>query len=126
MSTSNNLPMAGSHSIPIHYAIQLTSRLRNNRELVLDISYKGQEIIPVSETFNRTDVDNLLAQEGAAGIRIYYGMDAENRINAVLVAVNENNQDLIPMTTFRGMEALILQEGQRCPVICPPESPLNQ
>ena len=126
MSTSNNLPMAGSHFIPLHYAIQLTSRLRNKRELVLDIFFKGQDIIPTSETFNRTDIDKLLAQEGAAGIRIYYGMDTENRINAVLVAVNENNQDLIPMTAFGGMGGPILQEGQRCPVICPPGSPLNQ
>ncbi len=126
MSTSNNLPMASSHSIPLHYAIQLTSRLRNKRELVLDVFYKGQDIIPMSETFNRTDIDNLLAQKGAAGIRVYYGMDTENRISAVLVAVNENNQDLIPMTTSLDRTVLILQEGQRCPVICPPESPLNQ
>lgn len=125
MSTIYNLPMAGSHPISLHYAIQLTSRLRNNRELLLDIDYKGGDVIPLSETFNRADIDQLLAQEGAAGLRIYYGMDVENRIHAVLVAVNENNQDLIPMTTSRSMEALILQEGQRCPVICPPESPLN-
>ena len=124
MSTSNQLPSAGSHKVPLHYAIQLTSRFRNNRELVLANAYKGQDILPFSETFNKDDIESLLEQNGAAGMRIYYGMDENLSVHAVLVATNPSNEDILPSESAE-TDAVIIQEGQRCPVICPPSSPLN-
>lgn len=126
MSILSNLPTPGGHSVSLHYAIQLTSHFRNNRELILSLQYKGQEILPLSETFNRTAIDLLLAQQGAAGLRIYYGMDSENKVHAVLVAVNSDNEDiLLNGESVKGEEPMIMQEGQRCPAICPPSSVLN-
>lgn len=126
MSNSNILPLAGSHAITLHYAIQLTSHFRNNRELIISPQYKGQDILPLSETFSKSDISLLLAQEGAAGLRIYYGMDSENKLHAVLVPVDINNEDILPgQSTAKDIEGIIMQEGQRCPTICPPASPLN-
>lgn len=125
MSTQN-LPVAGSHSVPLHYAIQLTSRYRNNRELILDPDFKNRNILPLSETFNKSDILILLEHPESAGLRIYPGMDQENKVHAVLVAVNENNEDLLPNAgMLTDDDPVIIQEGQRCPVICPPDSPLN-
>lgn len=93
---------------------------------MLSTQYKGQDILPLSETFNRSDIDLLLAQQGTAGIRIYYGMDSENKVHAVLVPVNNNNEDILYAQDDTNDEnSMILQEGQRCPTICPPASPLN-
>lgn len=123
MSTSNQLPAAGSHLVSLHYAIQLTSRFRNNRELVLANAYKEQDILPLSETFNKDDIESLLGQQDAAGLRIYYGMDDHYKLHAVVVATNPQNEDILPAGLLD--EPIIVQEGQRCPVICPPSSPLN-
>lgn len=126
MSNSNTLPLPGNHIISLHYAIQLTSHFRNNRELIISSQYKGQDILPLSETFNRSDIDLLLAQQDVAGLRIYYGMDSENKVHAVLVPVNINNQDMLSGQDDEKDEGrIIVQEGQRCPAICPPASPLN-
>ncbi len=127
MSTSNNIPAPGSHPVTLAYAIQLTSRYRNNRELVLAPSYKGQEILALSETFNKQDLELLLAQPEAAAVRIYFGMSDSLKVHAVLVAVNSSNEDILQaQSVVEGSGPdVILQEGQRCPVICPPPSPLN-
>jgi hypothetical protein len=54
-------------------------------------------------------------------------MDTSLKLHAVLVAVNEDNEDILPSQQINPSveEDIILEEGQRCPIICPPESPLN-
>jgi len=112
MSASNTIPLPGSHLIPLHYAIQLTSRYRNNRELVLDPDWKSKDILPLSETFNKEDIADLMAQSGAAGIRIYPGMDQVNQVHIVIVAVNAQNEDIVSSNASLSNSDIIVQEGQ--------------
>jgi hypothetical protein len=104
----------------------MTTQYRSDKEAILATAYQYQNILPGSETFNRNAFDSLLAKEGCAGLRIYYGMDENLKVHAVIVAVNEDNEDILPgenTLTENGED--IVEEGQRCPVICPPSSPLN-
>ena len=93
---------------------------RKDSESILDPSMQGKSILPFSETFNREAFDNLLAQDGCEGIRLYYGMDADKKVHIIAVAVNKENVDIIPA----GAEMLI-ENGIRCPLVCPPASVLN-
>lgn len=122
---SNNIPSANSHLINLTTAVTLTTEFRSNRNSVLQTQFQSSDILPLSETFNRNDIDLLLGQTGCAAIRIYYGMDTELQLHAVLVGVNEDNEDILPSTLLNNGEDIIVEEGQRCPIICPPQSPLN-
>lgn len=122
---SNNIPSANSHLIDLTTAAGLTTRFRSNCNSILQTQFQSQDILPFSETFNRNDMDLLLAQDNCAAVRIYYGMDTDLKLHAVLVAVNEDNEDILPSTILNNAEDIIVEEGQRCPIICPPQSPLN-
>jgi hypothetical protein len=127
--TNTPLP-ENSHFISKDRAITMTSDYRTHKEGILAPAYQGQDILPLSETFNRQALDQLLATEGCAGLRIYYGMDGNLKIHAVMVAVNALNQDILPasgnlsLTSDPG-DGVIVEEGQRCPPVCPDKSPLN-
>lgn len=127
MSLTTSLPAVNTHFISLDAAADMTDRYRANREAILGTSYKDQEILPLSETFNRDAFDTLLAKTGAAGLRIYYGMDETLKVHAIVVAVNEENEDILPsdsLTTLEGDDD-VFEQGQRCPNLCPPTSPLN-
>ena len=126
MPSTNTIPAANSHFISTATAIDLLSRFSANRDSVLQTGYQNQNLLPLSETFNLEDLNVLTGQEGCAAIRIYYGMDDTLKLHAVLVAVNAGNEDILPSaTSLLDAEDIILEEGQRCPVICPPPSVLN-
>ena len=130
MSNSNTPLPTNSHFIPLDQAVAMTTSYRNNRENVLSPGYKGKDILPLSETFNRAAFDTLLATPGCEGLRIYYGMDQDLQQHAIIVAVDANNQDLLPSSATGDTSAgsgddVIVEEGQRCPPICPDPSPLN-
>ena len=125
MPTTNSLPAANSHFISLADAITMTTDYRANRESILDTSKQGQDILPLSETFNRDAIDGLLAQEGAEGIRIYYSMDVNDKVHAVLVAVTEDNEDILTTNSLNEADPIIVEIGQRCPPTCPPASDLN-
>jgi len=129
MNSNTPLPV-NSHVIPLDQANLMTAIYRENRELILAQQYQGQDILPLSETFNRQAFDRLLSTAGCAGIRIYYGMDSDQRLHAVIVAVNESNEDLLPVSADQSTlsetdDPVIIEEGQRCPPICPEKSSLN-
>ena len=123
-----------NHQITLEQAITMTTLYRARKAQVLNPTFAN--VLNLSETFNRDIFDSLLAQPGAAGIRIYYGMDAGMSIHAILVAVNSNNEDILPPSPTGSTLATasantntdsgtIGQTGQTCPPICPPSSPLN-
>ncbi|MBI3720216.1 MAG: hypothetical protein HY252_16685 [Sphingobacteriales bacterium] len=123
---SYTLPSNGSHFISLQQAIDMTSLYRSNRETILTTNYQNQNILALSETFNKADIETLLAKTGSAGLRCYYGMDESLKVHAIIVAVNSDGEDMLPS----GQNALtatgdIVEEGQRCPDICPSASPLN-
>jgi len=128
MSTTNSLP-TGTHFISLSEAAAMTHRYRKNKETILAGNYKNSNLLPVCETFNRAAIDTLLSQPGCEGIRVYYGMSESLEVHAVIVGVNQNNEDLLAVTSLRTEsedDSIILEKGQRCPDECPPLSPLNE
>lgn len=124
---TTTIPNANSHLISLSTATDLTDRYRSNRNSILQTTYQGSDLLPLSETFNVQDINLLTSQEGCEAIRIYYGMTDNLQVHAILVAVDEGNADILPdaLESSNAEENIILEEGQRCPSICPSESPLN-
>ena len=82
--------------------------------------------MPICETFDKAAFETLLAKEGCEHIRIYYGMNAEKQIHAIIVAADANGQDILPsLSSNEEEDDDILDRGNRCPDLCPPASPLN-
>ena len=107
-----------THEISLQTAIDMTTLYRANRP----------SNFPICETFEIDAVNKLLATDGCAFFRIYYGMKENDDVDAILVAANADGEDILPSSTTTGLldgEAIILEDGIRCPEACPPESPLN-
>ena len=113
-----------NHFISLNEAVDLTYRYRENREEILDSNYKNQNILPLQETFDRSPFDTVLSQPGCTGLRIYYGMNENYQVHAVIVGINENNEDLVSESSSETQNEII-EKGNRCPDICAEESPLN-
>lgn len=130
--TPSNTPLPDkTHIISLDKAKTMTAAYRANRDTILSPENQGQDILPLSETFNRSAFDQLLDTPSCAGLRLYYGMDENRKIHAIIVAVNELNDDLLPSSSNESGvtatdEPVIIEEGQRCPPICPEkDSALN-
>ena len=87
--------------------------------------------IPKAETFNRDAIALLLNQEGADGVRIYFGRNAKNEVCVILVPVDKNGQNIIRnlvgsrtafipgvSKAYAQGEGEAVENGQRCPVVC--------
>lgn len=113
------------HTISLQEAIAMTSRYRRHRATIISPAYENGDILPLSETFPRAALEALLAQPGCASIRIYYGMNTELQLHAIIVAADEQNADILsdPDKTDEGK---IVDRGNRCPPVCPATSPLNE
>lgn len=119
--------MPTKNFITLQQAIQMTGSFRSNKEVILSNPYKDRNILPVCETFDRAAFDSVLAQPDCAGLRVYFGMDENNLIKAIVVGVNSKNEDIVPVGAGGMMEeeSNIIEDGLRCPDTCPPSSPLN-
>lgn len=134
-----------SHIIPLSAAKQMIEKYNAERNSILEPQYKGKEVLAICETFNRTDIDAVLAQRDCVAIRIYYGMDTSNKVHAIIVGVNSSDQDIVPSSGGNtavpssmggsGSEGvnqvleedggIILEMARRCPTDCPPSSSLK-
>lgn len=117
------------HMITLETAIEMTTLYRQKKETILANEFKGQDILPLSETVDRAAIDTLLNHPGCTSLRIYYGMSSDNKIHAILVGVNSENEDLLPgpvSSAESDEEPVIVDETLRCPPFCPKNSPLNQ
>lgn len=115
MSLSSELHQV-NHRITLEQAIALTTRYRDLMPEIVASEYAWLEIFPVSETFKKSVFAELLSQPGAVAVRIYLGMSEQNLVRLIFVAVNDDNQDILPANTTE--EATIFEYGQRCPPIC--------
>ncbi len=108
------------HEITLAEAVDMTNRYRDQRPT----NY------PISESFDLASIQRLLATPGAAKLRIYYGLKADGKMNAILVVADSEEQDILPAELDQLAETnsdpVILQDGYRCPPACPPGSPLNE
>jgi hypothetical protein len=119
-----------NHFISLQEAIDMTSLYRNQREDILKTEFQNQGILPLSEAFDRSAFDTVLAKEGCAGLRIYYGMSEDFKVHAIIVGTDENGHDILPESSGAFNEAetgddYIIEKGNRCPDICPDDSPLT-
>jgi hypothetical protein len=117
-----------THQISLNEAITMTSTYRTYREEILKTEYQGLKILPICETFDKTEVNQLLSEEGCSKLRIYYGMDENKNVHAILVGVNVNDEDILPASNSLSAteeEEILLERAVRCPENCPPESSLN-
>ncbi len=65
-----------------------------------------------ASAFNRSAFEQLLAQPGAAGIRIYHARHADGSPTMVMVAVDGTGSDLASTSN------LCMQNSHDCPPIC--------
>lgn len=120
-------PTPMSNFISIQEASQMTALYRKEMNQILAEPFKGQSILSICETFDKKDLLSLINKPGCEKIRIYYGMDKSLSVHAILVAVNNKNEDILPSLEKSSSveEQDILEHGDKCPVYCPPDSPLN-
>jgi hypothetical protein len=122
--------MSTKHSISLDRLKELTTRYEKNKTKILKDEFHGNGTLPTCETFERAAFDQLLAQEGCVGIRIYYGMDENLDVKLVVVGVDENDQDIRPSSfDLRKIKdetdepVFALASGTRCPPDCAPPPP---
>jgi hypothetical protein len=105
--------------ISLQKAIDMTSLYRAQKENILIPQLRNQKITPICETFDRSAFESLLAISGCVSLRFYVGMDTNQKIRLIAVAVNAAGEDIL------AHDPQIVEDGQRCPDICPPASALN-
>jgi hypothetical protein len=98
---------------------------RKVRESMLQPDYKGKDVLCVCETFDKNQIETILSNPVAEGLRVYYGMDTQSKVHAILCAVDINGKDIIGplsgVTTLDDGDTTV-EEGKRCPPDCPPTS----
>lgn len=111
--------MNTNHEISLQSAIDMTTLYRAHRPTNF----------PICETFDKAAIDKLLAEDGCASLRVYYGMDEEMLVHAILVAADAEGADILPAVSSANAsgdeDPVILEDALRCPQDCPPPSPLN-
>jgi hypothetical protein len=118
-----------AHEISLDKAILMTTEYRKFKDQILSEAYKGKNILPICETFDRSAIDRILAQDRCKSFRIYYSMDERQQVHAILVGVDAEDRDILPKEEARmegaGDEGQIAEDARRCPDECPPPSRLN-
>jgi len=115
-----------SNFISLEQAVAMTTLYRKEMNAILAPEYKGKDILPLCETFDRSSFDKLLSETDATYIRIYFGMGEDSKIRVIAVAADSKNIDILPAGgKVLNDDGSIVEDGIRCPTNCPPASPLN-
>lgn len=135
--------IGANHFIPLAKGKKLKKFFKEKKGQLTNPGISKKDILPDSETFDRAAIDRLLALPGCVGIRIYLGLDEEFKVRLILVGVDEQGHDLIiPSTSSASFstatsatfstttspteeEGEVVEEGLRCPPICPPPGGLE-
>lgn len=126
--------MGANHFISLEKAKKLKNNFKEKKNQLIDPKIPSTDVIPDSETFDRVAIDRLLALPGCVGIRIYTGLDEEYKIRLILVGVNDQGEDLIipgtnteslTTSTILPTSGEVVEEGLRCPPVCPTTTILN-
>lgn len=106
---------ANKHLISLTDAARLTERYRRN--VPKDTS--GSIIQPIAVSFDKEAIDFLTEQRDYNGLKVYFALNERNEMTAVLVAIDQNGDDII------GQDSIILDHGTPCPVDCGSPNALN-
>jgi hypothetical protein len=98
--------------ITLSEAQDMTTRYRNSIDDMLTSAYEGSLLN--CETFDASAIQDLLDQSGCEKFRVYFGMDEDNKVRAIMVGVGADNEDIL-----NGSSSLIVDNGTRCPDFCP-------
>ena len=104
----------------------MTTSYRETLNSLLNPDYLAKGIMPTCETFDKELVQTVLNQDGCTGLRIYMGMDEEQGVKLILIGVDAEDRDMLPSDAELEDNGGILDNGMRCPDICPPSSSLNE
>jgi len=110
-------PPPRNHKIPLAAAVAMTKRYRAS---VKPGAFRAG-LFPCKE------FEDLMAQKGCAGIRIYLGCHEDDALSLIMVGVNAEGQDMVAgvagLTENEGGE--VVQDSIPCPPFCNDGSPLN-
>lgn len=113
-----------NHFITLDMARTMTQSFSAQREMLLAPERRGQNVLPLYETFNLKTIDSLLCQEKAVGFRIYMALDGQQKARFVLVGVDGDGKDIMQRVVENpamlteaptGTSVLVAEEGQRYP-----------
>jgi hypothetical protein len=101
--------------IPLETAKRWTANYRRENAGDTEAHFFGNEIIK-----------QILAEEGAVGIRLYYSIDDNGNKQIVLVGTNAKGENLLPSSTSssRTNETntnVVADASWPCPGMCPPK-----
>lgn len=111
-----------SHAISLTNAIDMTKKFRDEKNNALSAGYQG--MLSVCETFDKAAFDTLLATSGCAKVRIYFGLDVNSKMHAIIVAADANDNDILPDDSTIETN-MIIDKGITYPPGSTPASPLN-
>lgn len=124
-----------SQFITLEKAKQLVGKFKKEKDKIVKDEYKGKHLLPYSETFDRSVIDFLLAQPGCASLRIHFGMEEDDKVSLVIVGVDANGNDILTPVALNEASSTtetvttltdpIVENGTKCPPVCPVDSPLN-
>jgi len=118
-----------SNFITLAQGIAMTELYRAEKENILAPQFKGKGILPICETFERAAFDALLNETDCTFIRVYFGMGADLKVRVIAVGADSKNKDILPDSNAGAAlgdgGGNIVEDGMRCPTICPPPSDLN-
>jgi hypothetical protein len=96
------------HTISLADASAMTQNFRNTLT-----SSAGT----IAHFFGKAAIEAILAQEDCVGIRIYYGLNATQEKQLIVVGADANEDDL-----YKG---LLAEKSLLCPSCCSSPNPLN-
>jgi len=108
---SENFQDPSGHEISLEQAVALTSRFRAAYPQLTGSAYP--DALPFAETFPSAVFENLASLPGCSAIRAYLGLDGNQQVRLIFVAVNDQNEDILPGTGG----GAIYEVGQRCPPV---------
>lgn len=106
-----------NHFISLAQAKQMTALYRLQKENILSDPFKGKDILSICETFDAAPFLTVLNKPECKSLRIYFGMSADLKVHAIVVGVNEREEEMLD-----GNESII-EDGVLCPPICPKPPP---
>jgi len=104
-----------NHNITWQQAVTMVNLYNTQKAAILSGAYgNAPGTLLDYETFNLASVQTVIGQSGAAGFRIYMGMDTLNRIRCIMVAADANGHDII-MDNGNNPLVMVEEVGQRYP-----------